>query len=98
MRKIAGLGYAAILVDGHSDATPVSAKSPFQSNMHLSTVRALAVYHALVGMEGVDASRVRVVGWAEFRPRAGREKSERRVEVRYVPAASRRPDKATKKK
>ncbi len=85
-KKIAARGYAAILVDGHSDPTPLSAKSLFRSNMHLSTVRALAVYHALVSMPGVDASRVRVVGLAEFRPRPGREKSDRRVEVRYVPA------------
>lgn len=88
-RRIAARGYTAILVDGHSDPTPLSAKSPFRSNMHLSTVRALAVYHALVGMEGVSPERVRVVSWAEFRPRPGREESERRVEVRYVP---RRPD------
>ena len=85
--EIAARGYTAILVEGHSDPTPLSEKSPFQSNMHLSTVRALAVYHALVGMPGVDAARVRVAGYSEFGPRPGREKSERRVEVRYLPAA-----------
>ena len=121
-RKIAARGYAAILLEGHSDPTPLSAGSPFQSNMHLSTVRALAVYHAIVEMPGIEPARVRVVGHGEFGPRprhpdsvvdptgprhpdsvvgpAGprRKGAGRRVEVRYVPAASRRPDKATKKK
>jgi flagellar motor protein MotB len=122
VRQITARGYAVILVEGHSDPTPLSAGSAFQSNMHLSTVRALAVYHAIIEMPGVEPARVRVVGHGEFgsgprRPDsvvdpAGTrpERPGRRVEVRYVPAASsapragpdlpaapRRPDRATRK-
>jgi chemotaxis protein MotB len=105
--KVTARGYTEILVEGHSDPTPLSAGSPFQSNMHLSTVRALAVYHAIIEMPDVEPARVRVVGHGEFglgrlpAPRASRQtgrKPGRRVEIRYVPAASGGPDRATKKR
>jgi flagellar motor protein MotB len=89
-KKMAERGYLKVLIEGHADVTPINEKSTLESNMQLSALRALSVYHALVGMPGVDPARVRVVGCGEFKPRAGREKSERLVEVRYVPAAGKR--------
>lgn len=85
--KMTERGYSAILVQGHADPTPISQKSTLESNMALSALRALTVYHALVEMPGVEAQRVRVVAWGEHRSRSGRDQSERLVEVRYVPAA-----------
>ena len=76
-----------VLLEGHSDPAPIDrTQGRYLSNMHLSTLRALAVYHELLSHEGVDPSRVAVVGYGEHRPVPGDPKSLRRVEVRLLPA------------
>jgi flagellar motor protein MotB len=75
-----------VLVEGHSDAAPIDrTQSRYRSNMHLSTLRALAVYHELLKHEGVDKSRVAVVGFGEYKPVPGAPEELRRVEVRLLP-------------
>ncbi len=81
-KALAGDESVEVLVEGPSDAAPIRRTgSRFRSNMHLSAVRALSVYHALVAQEGVDASRVIVVGRGEFMP-AETPAALRRVEIR----------------
>jgi flagellar motor protein MotB len=75
-----------IVVSGHSDPTPIG-RTQFTSNMHLSAVRALAVYHALVREPGILPSRVSVAAYGEFRPKEGDPAQLRRVEVLYFPDA-----------
>ncbi|MHC5057523.1 MAG: OmpA/MotB family protein [Planctomycetota bacterium] len=78
-----------VLLEGHSDPAPIDrTHGRYRSNMHLSTRRALAVYHELLSHEGVDPSRVAVVGYGEHRPVPGDVKALRRVEVRLLPAGA----------
>jgi len=83
-RDVSQMGPGGIVVAGHSDPTPIG-KTKYESNMHLSAVRALAVYHALVKLPGIEAGRVSVAAYGEFRPMEGSGK-QRRVEVLYLPA------------
>ncbi|MHC4250030.1 MAG: OmpA/MotB family protein [Planctomycetota bacterium] len=84
---LAGKKGVRVLLEGHSDPAPIDrTHGRYMSNMHLSTLRALAVYHELLSHEGVDPSRVAVVGYGEHRPVPGDPKALRRVEVRLLPA------------
>jgi outer membrane protein OmpA-like peptidoglycan-associated protein len=86
-RELASKGYVEIYVDGHSDPTPIDrTQGAVRSNMELSAVRALAVYHALVGEPGVRPDRVSVRAFGEHRPGTAPPGGLRRVEIRYRPA------------
>jgi len=89
-RRLAAVPDAEICVEGHSDPAPLArARDRFASNMEVSATRALAVYHALVGQEGIDAKRVSVAAYGEHRPCPGGPDKLRRVEVRFRrPAAA----------
>ena len=88
LRKIAerasALAGGEIVVSGHSDPTPIG-KTTYQSNMHLSAVRALAVYHALVKMPGIELRRVSVAAYGEHKPAPPNVKKLRRVEITFIP-------------
>jgi chemotaxis protein MotB len=74
----------AIRVEGHTDSTPIST-SRFRSNWELSTGRATAVLHELLGA-GIRPTRLSVVGYGAEQPLAtnstayGR-RTNRRVEI-----------------
>lgn len=88
-RRLSGKAGAKIIVCGHSDPTPIERTQPrFESNMHLSAMRALAVYHELVKQTGVDPAGVEVVAYGEHSPAAGSPKKLRRVEIRIRAARS----------
>jgi flagellar motor protein MotB len=82
--QVVKMGEGDIVVAGHSDPTPIG-KTKFESNMHLSAVRALAVYHALVEMPGIVPENVYVSAYGEFKP-DGAGNRLRRVEIRFIPA------------
>lgn len=81
-----------VLVVGHTDRVGIKqaatlAKHP--TNMHLSVHRAISVRDKLVGA-GIDARRVGVAGYGEFRPLAPNNKTlaspaDRRVEIFILP-------------
>jgi flagellar motor protein MotB len=81
---LGGLAGGDVVVAGHSDPTPIN-RTRHESNMHLSSVRALAVYHELVKMERVAPERVYVVAYGEHRPAADGKRL-RRVEILFVPS------------
>jgi chemotaxis protein MotB len=56
----------SIRVEGHTDDVPVNSGA-FTSNWELSAARAASVVHMLVA-SGVDARRLSVVAYGEFRP------------------------------
>ncbi len=87
---------------GHTDNVPVERASTLQrhpTNVHLSVHRAISVRDLLVAA-GVDAARIQVAGYGEFRPIVANGKKgaaqNRRVELVMVPkrpqAVSRRDD------
>jgi flagellar motor protein MotB len=80
-------GDTFVRVDGHTDSDPVKklASKGIKDNMHLSTMRAMAVKDFLVS-KGVPADRVFVAGFGEFWPlntgnTAKDKQRNRRVEV-----------------
>ncbi len=54
-------------VDGHTDARPVSAASPFKSNWELSAARAISVVQYLIS-KGVTPQRLVAAGFGEYQP------------------------------
>ncbi len=81
-----------ILVEGHTDNVPISARlrDRFPSNWELSTARAANVVHFLQDRVGIPGSRLAIVGYGEHRPIAdndtpeGREQN-RRIQIVLVP-------------
>lgn len=85
-----------VSVEGHSDNVPILTKQ-FASNWDLSTSRATSVLRELVH-DGVDAQRLRAVGYADTKPLESNDTPEgraanRRVELimRIVPDAAAKP-------
>ncbi|MCA8949201.1 MAG: OmpA family protein [Planctomycetes bacterium] len=74
-----------VRVEGHTDDTPIQ-HSSWGTNLRLSVERAMAVADYLTKSAGLDASKVGVAGYGEFRPavagndEAARAKN-RRVEI-----------------
>ena len=74
-----------LVVMGHTDDVPVKySKNQHPTNMHLAVHRAIAVRDVLVG-SGIDADRVQVAGWGEYKPlipnEPGGTAANRRVEI-----------------
>ena len=54
-------------IQGHTDALPIRAGSPFKSNWHLSTERALSVLDIFIH-RGFNQSKLSAQGFGEYRP------------------------------
>jgi chemotaxis protein MotB len=82
-------------IEGHTDNIPIKYSS-WKSNRELSTARANNVYHYLVDRAGLTPSKLRTIGYGQFRPiagnntAAGRAKN-RRVEIVILPRYPRKP-------
>lgn len=72
----------AILVEGHADNRPVTS-GKYPSNWELSAARASSVVRYLIG-QGLDAARLRALGYGDTRPKAGNETAEGRAANRRV--------------
>lgn len=79
-----------VIIVGHTDNVPIrktGTKAKHPTNWHLSVHRAIAVEAALAG-DGVDSSRMGVMGYGEFRPiapnTASGNQANRRVEMFIV--------------
>jgi chemotaxis protein MotB len=90
LRKVAGIlvqhPNLKIHVIGHTDNIPIkaSARNRFASNWELSTARATAAVRFLTESGGVDARRLGVVGYGEFRPVADNSTAEGRARNRRI--------------
>ena len=82
MPILAGVGNK-LIVEGHTDDVPIRSSS-FPSNWELSTGRATAVLHGLLGGAAIDPSRVSVAGYADTRPRVPNDSPEHRAVNRRV--------------
>lgn len=72
-----------IRVEGHTDSIPVS-NPRYKSNWDLSVLRASNVAQIIIGGSGINPSRVSVVGYGEYRPKADNKTKEGRFENRRV--------------
>ena len=79
-----------VAVEGHTDNDPIK-YSGWKSNWELSSGRALAVVHYLIGECRVEPQRLSANGYGEFRPVAANDTKEdmqknRRVEIVILPS------------
>jgi chemotaxis protein MotB len=72
-----------ISVEGHTDNVPITG-GPFASNWELSAVRATTVLRYLVATNGIAASRMSAVGYADTRPVAANDTAAHRSLNRRV--------------
>jgi chemotaxis protein MotB len=72
-----------ISVEGHTDDVPIKS-ARFRSNWELSSSRAAAVATALLGPGVIPASRMRVQGFAETKPRVPNDSNANRALNRRV--------------
>ncbi|TCK18073.1 chemotaxis protein MotB [Thiogranum longum] len=72
----------SLSVEGHTDNIPIKT-SRFPSNWELSTARASSVARELIE-NGVEADRIRAIGYADTRPRASNDSPEGRNRNRRV--------------
>lgn len=56
-----------IRIEGHTDNIPINTPG-FPSNWHLSVSRALNTAYYLIDSENLDAERVSIVGYSEYKP------------------------------
>lgn len=71
-----------ISVEGHADSRPI-VSGPFPSNWELSSARAASVVRYLVE-QGIDAERLRAIGYGDTRPRSDNASAEGRAANRRV--------------
>jgi len=80
----------AISVEGHTDNVPVLNNDYYESNWELSAARALAAVNYFQQNNHVEPTRLRVVGYGEYRPVSSNKTAEgrklnRRIEIRLLP-------------
>ncbi len=85
-----------ILIEGHTDNVPISARlrETFPTNWELSAARAINVVHYLQGRVGIPGERLSAVGLGPYRPVAPNDVPEgraqnRRIQIILVPAEAR---------
>ncbi len=78
-------GYAGrtLWIEGHTDSDPIR-KSKWESNLHLSAARALAVANYLTKDLGIDPAMVRVAAHGEYDPVAPNDTAENKAANRRV--------------
>ena len=102
LRKVAGIlrtiNDKAILVEGHTDAVPISGKltEKFPTNWELSVARATTVVRFLEDA-GVDPNNLGAAGFSRFRPVAGNDSDKgksqnRRIEIVLTPKVALRAE------
>lgn len=91
----------SIRIDGHTDTDPIiKTKHLWDSNHHLSSARALSVFHFLTKTENIAEKRIHVAGFGPNRPIAPNttsagKKENRRVEFLILTSVASLPPKDT---
>lgn len=80
-----------IVVEGHTDDVPMGPDSEFATNWDLSVARAFAVIR-LFNQEGIPASRLSALGYAQFQPVASNGTPEGRARNRRIEISLLRDD------
>jgi chemotaxis protein MotB len=83
----------AISIEGHTDQVPTGSNSRFASNWELSSTRALAALNYFQQNSLVNPTRLKLVGYGEYRPAysnatAEGRKRNRRIEIIVLPPGS----------
>ncbi|MBN1807978.1 MAG: OmpA family protein [Planctomycetes bacterium] len=77
---------AGIRIDGHTDSAPINkTKDKYDSNMHLSFMRAYFVYNYLCENSRLEPAKLYIAAFGEHRPRSEDPAENRRVEILVLP-------------
>lgn len=78
-----------ILIEGHTDNTPVNANASYESNWELASLRATSVVRYLIKYHKIDPKKISAISYGDTRPlypndtEEGRKKN-RRIEIYLV--------------
>ncbi|HHN45855.1 MAG TPA: OmpA family protein [Planctomycetes bacterium] len=73
---------SSVRIDGHSDAAPIrKTRDKYDSNMHLSFMRAYEVYKHLEEKSRIDPAKLSIAAFGPNRPRSADAGENRRVEI-----------------
>lgn len=78
-----------IIIEGHTDNTPVNTKASYESNWELASLRATSVVRYLIRYHQVDPKKIAAISYGDARPlypndtEEGRKKN-RRIEIYLV--------------
>ncbi len=73
-----------VLVEGHTDNTPLRPGSRYASNWELSLSRAMSVVQYLIAAEGIPPERLGVAAFGEFHPKLPNDTPEHRAANRRI--------------
>jgi len=78
-----------VIIEGHTDNTPVAEGSGFESNWELASLRATTVVRYLTKVHGIDGQRLAAISYADQKPVAPNDTEEnknknRRIEILIV--------------
>jgi len=82
-QALQGVPYT-ILIEGHTDNSPMAPGGRYASNWDLSMARAMAVVRYLTRYEGISAKRIGVAAFGEFQPRGPNDTPEQRARNRRI--------------
>lgn len=85
--KVAGIlkeSDKRIVIEGHTDNTPVAAGAPYESNWELSSLRATSIVRYLVKYHGIDPARISAMSYADTRPLSSNRTPEGRARNRRI--------------
>jgi chemotaxis protein MotB len=78
-----------IVIEGHTDNTPVSANAPYESNWELASLRATSIVRYLIKYQNIDPKRISAISYADTRPLKSNDTEEgrsrnRRIEIYLI--------------
>ncbi|MBC7420907.1 MAG: OmpA family protein [Bdellovibrio sp.] len=73
-----------IIIEGHTDNTPVSKDAPFESNWELASLRATSIVKYLIKYHQMDPKRLAAISYADTRPLKSNDSEEGRSQNRRI--------------
>jgi chemotaxis protein MotB len=73
-----------IVIEGHTDNTPVSADAPYESNWELGSLRATSIVRYFQKYHKIDPSRLSAITYADTRPLKSNDSEEGRSQNRRI--------------
>jgi chemotaxis protein MotB len=78
-----------IVIEGHTDNTPVAADAPFESNWELASLRATSIVRYLISYHQIDPARLSAISYGDTRPLESNNSPEgrsrnRRIEIYLI--------------
>lgn len=78
-----------VVIEGHTDNTPVMADAAYESNWELASLRATSIVKYLIKYHKIDSSRLSAISYADTRPLKSNDSEEgrsrnRRIEIYII--------------